>query len=258
MPSPSSLTGFLTLLLASARIDRARALDISFNNIQCDESLPVFAVAEEVHMTCNDGESTRCSFGQDVMISGRLQYRGLEKYTYNGTGYASSNLRLLSVEYNLFDDFPIDFCGEWVDAYAYNITENITSCPYMDDLYYFNVPYTLPFDDDDITTWFATGWSGASTLEVRNGYTDDSTLLADCTMHWNTYVTPSGAEGWKTMPSAAHTGIVFLSVLTAILCCCTYMTCCRRRKQHVTDVGFYNEFSKYEMHDEDDEDDEEQ
>jgi len=186
------------------------------------------------------------------MIRGTLQYRALNTFSYNGTGYASANLRLFSVEYSLFEDFPISFCGDWVESY--NTTENNgMSCPYLDDFYYFNVPYTLPADDDDLTTWFATGWSGVSSLQVRNSYSDDNTLLADCTMHWHTYVTPSEEEGWKTMPSAAQTGIVLASVLTAILCCCTYMICCKRRNKHVTvtDIGYYDDVgADYKIYDE--------
>lgn len=69
MGSPS-LTRFLTLLLASVSIGSVRALDISFDRIQCDKSLPAYASTDDVRMTCNDGEDTRCSFGQDVMIRG--------------------------------------------------------------------------------------------------------------------------------------------------------------------------------------------
>lgn len=244
MGSPSSFIRFLTFCLSLAWIHRARALDIAFDSIQCDESLSAFASSDDVKMTCDGGDNNRCSFGQEVLIEGSLHYHRLSRYT-NGTGYASANLRLLSVEYNLFEAFPIDFCGDWVQSY--NKTQYGNSCPFSDDTYYFNIPYTLPWDDDDITTWFATGWSGVSSLQVRNGNSKSSSLLADCTLHWHTYVTPSEEEGWRTMPSAAQTGIVLASLLTAILCCCTYLTCCRRRQKHITDVDYYNEFSDYEV-----------
>ena len=187
-------------------------------------------------------ESTYTSF---PIIS--VQYNTLNRYT-DGTGYASANLRLLSVEYNLLESYPIDFCGDWIAAN--NDTDNGMPCPYWYGEHSFTIPYTLPWDDDDITTWFATGWSGTSSIQIRNGSTEDSTLLTDCTLKWHTYVTPSQAEGWTTMPSAAQTGIVLASVLTAILCCCTYIACCRRRTQHVTDIGYYNDFSDYQIFDE--------
>ncbi len=174
-----------------------------------------------------------------------VQYHGLSAYSYNGTGYASANLKLLSVEYSLFNNFPINFCGDWVQAY--NSTDDELSCPDLDGYYYFNVPYTLPFDSDDLTTWFATGWSGVSDLQVRRGDSEDSSLLMDCELHWHTYVTPSQADGWKTMPSAAQAGIVLASIFSAILCCCMYMACCRKRTRHVTDVSYYNDMADYEV-----------
>jgi len=250
MGSPSSLTRFLTLLLSLACIGCAGALDVTFDTIQCDESLPAFALTDNVQMTCNDGESTRCSFGQDVLITGSLQYQGLDQYIYNNTGYASANLRLMSVEYNLFEDHPINFCGDWIEAYKGNnsdsgSTNSSSNCANGDGSFYFNIPYTLPHDDDDITTWFATGWSGVSTLQVRS---NSGITLSDCSLSWHTYVTPSEEVGWKTMPSSAQSGIVLASVLTAILCCCTYITCCRKRKKHVTDENYYDQFGDYEAY----------
>ena len=64
----------LTLVLACAFIDCAQALDIAFDTIQCDQTLPAFASTNDVRMTCNNGESTRCSFGDDVMIRGTREY----------------------------------------------------------------------------------------------------------------------------------------------------------------------------------------
>lgn len=176
-----------------------------------------------------------------------MQYHELNQTSDDGLGYASANLRLLSVEYSLFKEFPIDFCGDWVQTY--NSTDDDLNCSKLDGYYYFNIDYVLPSDDDDLTTWFSTGWSGVSNLEAYSDLSDNSTLLADCELHWHTSVTPSNADGWKTMPSAAQAGIVLVSILTAILCCCTYMTCCRRRNKHVTDVGYYNDFEDYETYD---------
>jgi len=243
MESLPSLTRFLALLLASAFIGSTGAIDIAFDTLQCDESLPAYASPEDVIMTCEEG-NTRCSFGKEVSIRGTLQYHSLGNYAFNGTGYASANLRLVSVEYNLVDEYPINFCGDWVEAYNHSYGDNV-ACPDLDGYYYFNIPYKLPFDDDDLTTWVATGWSGVSSLTVHTGPSDDSDLLADCTLHWHTYVTPSQAEGWKTMPSAAQSSIVVASVLTAILCACTWVACCKKREKHVTDIGYYDDMGEY-------------
>ena len=66
-PSPTII--FL-LLLTFICIHRGQALDIALGGIECDESLPVYASPYNVQITCNDGETDRCSFGQDVMITG--------------------------------------------------------------------------------------------------------------------------------------------------------------------------------------------
>jgi hypothetical protein len=169
-----------------------------------------------------------------------VQYHGLSDYIVNGTnntGYASADLNLLSVEYNLFHLLPFNFCGEWVQAGKYNSNP----CPY-DGSYHFNVPYDLPWDDGDITTWFATGWQGTSNLIIYSSASeDDSDLLASCILHWKTYVTQTNEEaGWKTLPSAAQVAIILASVLAFMCCCCFYLSCCRRRrrKRHVTDVDY--------------------
>ena len=163
-------------------------------------------------------------------------------------GYASANLRLLSIEYNLFQFYPFDFCGDW--ASAYNYTYDGQECPDSDGFYSFEIPYTLPWDDDDITTWFATGWQGVSNVEIHSDQSSDSTLIGYCTLHWHTYVTPSQEEGWRTMPSAVTSGIVLGSFFAALFCCCTFATCCRRRKKHATDVGYLKDSIDYEIYDE--------
>lgn len=240
MDSLFSLARLCVLLLAMACISGAGALDIAFDRLQCDESLPVYATSGDIVMTCNDGSSNRCSFGQQANIRGTLQYHGMNE-TFDGLGYASANLRLLSVEYNLFNNFEIDMCGDWVQAY--NKTDDDLTCPAVDGYYYFNINYELPYDDDDLTAWFASGFSGVSELTIATGTSD---LLADCTIHWHTYVSASNAEGFKTMPSAAQTGIVLMSIFTAIICCCTYMICCRRRKKSIADISHYSDFAEYE------------
>ena len=69
MRTPSTTT-FSLLLLGFICIHRGQALDIVLGSVQCDESLPVYASPDDVRMTCNDGETNRCSFGEDVLIQG--------------------------------------------------------------------------------------------------------------------------------------------------------------------------------------------
>mmetsp|Transcript_28113 Transcript_28113/g.76272 ORF Transcript_28113/g.76272 Transcript_28113/m.76272 type:complete len:271 (+) Transcript_28113:219-1031(+) len=248
MASFSSFVARASLLLAASRIAFTNALDIEFDRIECDEKLPAYVSFAEIQMTCDNGANTRCSFGSDVNMKGILFYHNLNQYTFNNTAYASANLKLLSVEYNLFEFFPVDFCGDWVQHYNY--TYEGQECPDWDGYYSFNLPYTLPFDDDDVTMWFATGWQGISAIEIRSDQTESSPLLGYCTLYWDTYVTPSNEDGWRTMPSAAQAGVVVGAILAFLCCCCTWATCCRRRTKHVTDIGYYDDdkidYEKYE------------
>ena len=120
------------------------ALDLEFNSIQCDTTLPAFAYDGDIQVTCSDnvhgGTRKRCSLGQQILISGRLQYRDLMAYfpdaygdayiadddasaaaaaaaasssSNNTIGYASANLTLATIEYGLFQNLPFNFCGDW-------------------------------------------------------------------------------------------------------------------------------------------------
>ncbi|KAG7362729.1 hypothetical protein IV203_026089 [Nitzschia inconspicua] len=285
------------------------ALDIEFNRITCDQSLPAYVLQDNLKVTCNGGSNTRCTFGETVQITGTMQYKNLYKHflsedqgwgnnwnqqaqqqqyyqqyeqqynqqyeqqyqqqqqeeeveyaqeeqmqddgeevveqenqnpwnTWNTTGYASADLKLLSIEYTLFNHLPFNFCGDWVRAGQYNTNP----CPY-DGTYTFSIPYELPWDDGDITTWFATGWEGVSDLIIYKGNVehDNADLLASCVVHWKTFVTQSDeTEGWKTLPSAAQTAIIMVSVLAFLCCCCIYLSCCisRRRRRHITDADY--------------------
>jgi len=230
--SPLIATLLILILSTTYLSNFTIALDIEFDSIQCDTSLSAYVLDGDLQMTCDDGSSTKCSFGQDAVISGTMQYHSLSQYSSNGLGYVSANLRLMSVRYDLLELFPIDLCGDWIESYTGNSSE---ICPGWDGSYYFSLPYTLPYDKDDITTWLATGWQGVSRLNIYAGASASSTLLTDCKLYWHIYVTPPTDEvdGWKQLPSGAQVGVVVASILAFFCCCCSYLTCCRRRRRHV-------------------------
>lgn len=68
-----SSTRFIIMLLASACVSSVGAMDIEFKKLQCDQSLPAYAMADDIQMTCNDGQNTKCSFGQEVNIRGTCE-----------------------------------------------------------------------------------------------------------------------------------------------------------------------------------------
>ncbi len=169
-----------------------------------------------------------------------VKYKNLLQYLPDDStlGYASADLKLLSVEYALFNYLPFNFCGDWVQSGTYNVN----ACP-NDGTYSFGVPYTLPWDDGDITTWFATGWQGYSNLKIWSNSTgsEQDELLTSCVLHWKTYVTPMNEEdGWKTLPSAAQATIILGIMAVLMFFCCAYLSFCRRRRRnrHVTDADY--------------------
>lgn len=82
MESLPSLTRFLALLLASSFIGSTGAIDIAFDTLQCDESLPAYASPDDVIMTCEEG-NTRCSFGKEISIRGTRKLK--LKQTFGGS-----------------------------------------------------------------------------------------------------------------------------------------------------------------------------
>jgi hypothetical protein len=162
----------------------------------------------------------------------------LASYTgYNSTGYATSTLNLLSLEYELFELLPFNFCGDWIktgNGYYSN-----SSCPY-DGYYHFDLQYSLPSNAGH-TTWFASGWTATSEIMIFNTRTSGASVLADCLLEFHTSVTPSkftsGDDGWKAVPSAAAVALSLLGIaifMCMIICCLA----CRTRKKRVTDRDF--------------------
>jgi hypothetical protein len=50
------------------------ALDIEFDKVTCDESLPAYVTEGNLQMTCNNGDDSRCTFGTTVAISGYSKF----------------------------------------------------------------------------------------------------------------------------------------------------------------------------------------
>ena len=72
--SPLIATLLILILSTTYLSNFTIALDIEFDSIQCDTSLPAYALDGDLQMTCDDGSSTKCSFGQDAVISGTSKF----------------------------------------------------------------------------------------------------------------------------------------------------------------------------------------
>jgi hypothetical protein len=59
-------------LAVLAMVSVVSGLDVAFDYIQCDTSLPVYAEPNGITMSCN-GE-TRCTFGQNATFAGKREF----------------------------------------------------------------------------------------------------------------------------------------------------------------------------------------
>lgn len=221
------------------------SLDLAFDSLTCDTSLPTYADDNGITMTCNG--SDRCSLGDSSLIMGSLVYNGLENWAVgNNTGYVSAKLQLMTMEYELFEYLPFNFCGDWVVNGNAQNKANGGDCP-SDGRYYFAIPYTLP-ENHDLTTWFATGWEGVSYLKIYKNQGYQSAMLANCKVHFKTFVTGSDEENWYSLPSAAQTTLALFAVL-GLMCTCCLCLACRPETKHPTDEDYQTEFSAMEEED---------
>ena len=143
--------------------------------------------------------------------------------------YASGDLTLATLQYHLFHSMPIDLCGQWLytDRYNYN------SCP-GDGAYHFDFFYKLP-RQQDLTTWFSTGWMGKAQIDIHSGPSNSTSIVGSCLMHFDTFTTHDSSDTWKQMPSAMAVTVGLVSIALVLACCiCMLGTgccgmCCNNR-----------------------------
>ena len=165
----------------------------------------------------------------------KVYYEGLTATDNENTtmGYATGNLQLMTVDYDLFQLLPIDYCGDWV--YDSNF-----GCP-DDGIYHFQFPYQLP-GAEGINAWFASGWQGISYIKVYSAEKTTSTLMAHCKLHFKTYVTDSGESNWYTLPSAAQATIVLFGVIGSLFLIILCMACRTSNEPHPTDPDYTTDY----------------
>ena len=159
----------------------------------------------------------------------------------DGVVYATASMTFVTLSYDLFKEFPLDICGQWV-AVADNTDDAYQACP-DDGLYAFDVGYDLP-DSGDATSWLATGWAGEAYVQIYSQPEDTGlkNLVGDCTFTLRTDVTQTPAELQTGLlrgigfPSAFTASIMAAVVLGILALCCCYCACCRRKKE--TKNGF--------------------
>jgi hypothetical protein len=69
MMRPNALR-YVTLFAVMAAV--SDALDLSFDKIVCDNTLPAYALEDGLQMQCSG--DTRCTFGDEALLSGNSKF----------------------------------------------------------------------------------------------------------------------------------------------------------------------------------------
>jgi hypothetical protein len=69
MMQPNALR-YVTLFAMMAAV--SDALDLAFDKIVCDETLPAYAFEDDLQMQCNG--DARCTFGDEALLSGKSKF----------------------------------------------------------------------------------------------------------------------------------------------------------------------------------------
>lgn len=135
----------------------------------------------------------------------------------------------MTLDYQLFNDVALDFCGSWVTS-----QNNANACP-ADGQYSFSLPYQLP-SGSQLTSWFATGWQGKANLVVHTTQSNSSAVLANCDLYFQTYTSAqSSASKWNQRPTAFQVFVVLAAIVAIMVSFMFYRACCRRKRKSLED-----------------------
>ncbi|GAX14601.1 hypothetical protein FisN_6Lh383 [Fistulifera solaris] len=221
------------IVFVIALIGAAKALDVSIEEVVCDESLDVTAI---IQMECNGGR--RCAFGSTSRLYGTLYYKGVNySGIQNNQAYFSVDLKFLTLEYKPFEMRQFQLChGSLVQG-----QDSQSACP-ADGTYMYSISYKLPAAGGGHPVWLASGFQGNGVIRMY-AEQDERMLIGECHLRLKTYVTRTDENtfGPLVTPSAAVTlGIVSAFMALVGLCCC-YSRCCVRRRMKVQDAVSENE-----------------
>mmetsp|Transcript_28041 Transcript_28041/g.41413 ORF Transcript_28041/g.41413 Transcript_28041/m.41413 type:complete len:313 (-) Transcript_28041:59-997(-) len=257
-------------LLALVTTPFVSAIDIALESFDCDVELPIYATSMD--MSCDDEK--RCSFGETVTFSGILEYNntGAAGVSEDGKVYSKAGLQLMTLEYDLLDNFPFYMCGPWVaeleenDEVAYesswgnrqladvenddaaqadDAVQNWNGCT-VDGSYAFFVDYDLPTSTDK-TSWLATGWKGVGNVRLFANSGDSESLIGYCTLKFGTYITPDEEQPmyFLFLPNSQIASYILAGFIVFCLLMIFYCTCCRCGGKKQKSRGYDSEMEKY-------------
>lgn len=162
-----------------------------------------------------------------------MYYNGLvNTEVQNNIGYATANISMVSLNFNLFENKEISLCSYTMEANSYGGYNGYGgyqyNCP-NDGAYNYSVLYTLPSAGKETQSWFGSGWKPTGVIQLfADEY--DTVLIGECTLGLTTYVTQKSGQEYETPPASLVSAIVLGSLLGITLlwfCCC----CCTKTKQ---------------------------
>mmetsp|Transcript_16341 Transcript_16341/g.24734 ORF Transcript_16341/g.24734 Transcript_16341/m.24734 type:complete len:311 (-) Transcript_16341:92-1024(-) len=259
----------MTKALLLALLPFVSAIDIALKSFDCDVDLPVYATSFD--MSC--GDEKRCTFGETATFSGILEYNGTGDagVSEDGKVYSKAGLQLMTLDYELLDNFPLYMCGPWVAqleendqvAYGYNNRRLADAADddaaaadddyewdgcTVDGTYAFFVDYDLPYSGEKMS-WLATGWKGVGNVRLFSESGNSESLIGYCTLNFNTYVTPSGDDTpiyYQFIPNSQISSYIlggFIIFILLLIFYCTCCTCCHKKKENKT--PYDNEMDQY-------------
>jgi hypothetical protein len=149
-------------------------------------------------------------------------YTGVEDSgVVDNTAYATAELSLFTLNYNLFEDLAIPLCDDSMTA------NEGYECP-ADGSYNYAVTYNLPSAGAESQSWLASGWQGTGQMQLfaaENG----TTMIGDCTLSLSTFVTEKSGNKLQ-VPAASVAFGTLAGVLVASLLLCVFCCCCRKKR----------------------------
>jgi hypothetical protein len=152
----------------------------------------------------------------------------------NNIAYATANITLFHLNFNLFEFKPISLCdadtvtsNTGYGGYAYD-------CP-TDGSYNYVVNYTLPSAGNPTQSYLGSGWTPHGVIQMY-AEADASLLIGECNITLATYVTPVSGQQYQA-PSASVASAAILGTLLCLtlllFCCC----CCTKTKPKMEQNG---------------------
>ncbi|CAB9512722.1 expressed unknown protein [Seminavis robusta] len=193
----------------------------------------------DLEMDCNG--SPQCTLGEEVTLTGSLQYRGIEDTgLVDGYAFASASMMFVGVLIDMLQYLQVPICGDYISTgYGDDDRGEEVECP-EDGTYNFFLQYPLP-DETSKAVWVATGWDAHAEISFYSEANNPESLIGVCELTFITAVTAGqGSSPLEKIPipSAMVTAMVILAFAGFLIITCFYRMirdCCCGKKKKTSD-----------------------